>query len=57
MSQYQFLACKEDELWFSLHFLELEPCDFLRIFLGFWPFEPHFLINFFLIQKSCMERF
>ena len=23
------------------------------IFLGFWPFEPHFLINFFLIKKTC----
>ena len=28
--------------------LEIEPCDFLNIFLRFWPFEPHFLINFFL---------
>ena len=27
--------------------LEIEPCDFVR----FWPFEPHFLINFFLIKK------
>ena len=22
------------------------------IFLRFWPFEPHFLINFFLIKKT-----
>ena len=30
--------------------LEIEPCDFLMIFLRFWPFEPHFLINVFLIK-------
>ena len=24
--------------------LETEPCDFLKSFLRFWPFEPHFLI-------------
>ena len=33
--------------------MELEPCDFLNIFLKFWLFDPHFLINFFLIKKSC----
>ena len=25
----------------------------LKIFLTFWPFEPHFLINFYLIEKTC----
>ena len=28
--------------------LEIEPRDFLKIFLRFWPFETHFLISFFL---------
>ena len=27
---------------------EREPRDFLNIFLRFWPFEPHFLIEFFI---------
>ena len=31
--------------------LEIEICDFLKIFLRFWSFEPHFLMNFFLIKK------
>ena len=31
--------------------MELEPGGFLNIFLKFWLFEPHFLINFFLIKK------
>ena len=26
--------------------LEIEPRDFPTIFLRFWPFEPHVLINF-----------
>ena len=33
--------------------LEIEPCDFLNIFVRFWPFEPHFLINVFHIKKTC----
>ena len=28
--------------------LEAEPCDVLKIFLRFWPFEPHFLVTLFL---------
>ena len=32
--------------------MEYEPRDFFNIFLGFWLYEPHFLITFFLIQKS-----
>ena len=32
--------------------LEIEPRDFLTIFLRFWRFEPHCLINFFLIKKN-----
>ena len=32
--------------------LELEPRDLLDVFLTFWPFEPHFLLNFFLIRKN-----
>ena len=50
-------ACKK---WANINFwhvkrgtVELEPCDFLNIFLKFWLFEPHFLINFFLIKKTC----
>ena len=31
--------------------MELEPRDFLNIFLKFWAFEPHFLRNFFLIKN------
>ena len=38
-------------------FLELEPCDFLSIFLRFLPFEPHFLINFFLIKRNVYSNF
>ena len=35
--------------------LEIKPCDFLKIFLSFWLFEPHFLINFFLIRKAYID--
>ena len=35
--------------------LEIELSDFLTIFLRFWPFEPHFLINFFLLKKTCKQ--
>ena len=34
--------------------LENEPCDFRKIFLRFWPFESYFLINFSLINKTCI---
>ena len=37
--------------------MELEPCDFLNIFLKFWPFEPHFLINFFLVKKRVCNKY
>ena len=33
------------------YIVEIEPGDFLTIFLRFWLFEPHFLINFFLIKN------
>ena len=36
--------------------MEVEPRDFRKIFLRFWQFKPHFLINFFLIKNvysSC----
>ena len=29
------------------------PCDILNSILKFWLFEPHFLINFFYIKKTC----
>ena len=32
--------------------LEIEPRGILKIFLTFWLFESHFLINYFLIQKE-----
>ena len=32
--------------------MDIEPRDFLTIFLRFSRFEPHFLINFFLIKKT-----
>ena len=31
--------------------LEIEFCYFLKIFLRFWPFEPHFIMNFFIIKN------
>ena len=37
--------------------LEDEPCDFLKIFWTFSPFEPHFLINIFLIRKNVYHVF
>ena len=42
--QYRFLPIKH-------LILEIEPSEFLKIFLRFWKFEPHFLINFFLIKN------
>ena len=32
-----------------------EPCDFLDIFSRFWPFEPHFLKNYFLIKSLIKD--
>ena len=43
-TKYRFLANKNIKFW------ELS----LVIILGFWPFEPHFLINFFLIKKRVI---
>ena len=40
MTQYRFLAKKNAEIW------KLS----LVIYLGFWPFEPQSLMNFFLIK-------
>ena len=31
-------------------------CDFPSIFIRFWPCEPHFLINFFLIKKGVLHH-
>ena len=36
--------------------MEIEPRDFLNIFLRFWPFEPHIHITFFLIKVMCNLR-
>jgi len=36
--------------------LEIKPRDFLRIFLRFWSFESHFLVNFFLLKKVTCSR-
>ena len=36
--------------------LELVPCNFCKIFLGIWPLEFHFLINFSLIKKKRVFR-
>ena len=44
MTKYPFLANKD-------LILETEPRDYLKILLKFWPCEPHFLINFFLIKE------
>ena len=41
-TKHRFLANKNTNFW------KLS----LVIFLGFWPFEPHFLINFFLIKRG-----
>ena len=30
--------------------------DFLKMFLRCWLFEPHFLINFFLIKKRVYNE-
>ena len=45
MTKYRFLLNKKHLI------LEIEPRDFLQIFLRFLPFEPHFLIKVFLIKK------
>ena len=45
MMKYRFLAKKGHKI------LEIEPSDFYKIFLRFWPFEPHLLISFFLIKN------
>ena len=34
--------------------LEIDPCDFLKLFLKIWQFDPHFLINYFLIKKPVL---
>ena len=34
--------------------LEIEPCDFLKVFLRLWPFRPHYLIT--LITFSYMKN-
>ena len=41
ITKYRFLANKNIKFW-KLN---------LVIFLRFWSFEPHFLINFFLIKQ------
>ena len=33
----------------------IEHRDFLRIFLRFWPFEPHFPIDCFLTKKRVLD--
>ena len=43
MTKYRFLASKNTYFW------KLS----LVIFLRFWPFEPHFLIDFFLTSRTC----
>ena len=45
MTKYRFLAYK------NTIFLKLS----LVIFLRFWRFEPHFLINFFLLKKRAYQ--
>ena len=44
-TKYRFLATKNTEFW------KLS----LVIFLSFWPFEPHFLINFFHKENVQMS--
>ena len=36
---------------------EIQPCNFLKIFLRFSSFEPNFLINLFLIEKRVMYNY
>ena len=36
--------------------MELESCDFFNIFLKFWLFEPHFLINIFSYKKKRVVK-
>ena len=46
MMKYLFLANKNTKFW------KLS----LVIFLRFWPFEPQFVINFFLIKKITLQK-
>ena len=45
MTKYRFWPTK------ALN-VEIKPCDFVKIFLGLWPYEVHFLICFFHIRKT-----
>ena len=47
-TKYRFLAYKNPLI------LEIEHHDLLKILFRFWQFEPHFLINFFLIEKKSV---
>ena len=50
-SHLQYFVCNDVKSIFSQQeylILEIEPCDFLTIFLRFWPFEPIALIRFFI---------
>ena len=47
MTKYRSLANKKIKI-----ILEIQPRDFLKIFLRFRPFEPHFHTNLFLIKTG-----
>ena len=57
-SIFNILICNNDVISMfgqQKHIIfETEPFDFLKMLLGIWSFEPHFLANFFLIKKLAL---